>query len=252
MFDSAKGAETSGSAQLPLPPIPDFNAPNPFDKYVVPALSPLRLALWGESAMIHLGVNIFISNYMLVPADDDFEEAAKKLLEAGFKPAPWSFGSTIDPVRFQDDEKLSKIHRDVARHFEELDRNSVRFNLPDAAERDTRVVLIRSAYVGLCPLADGAEMVGYSQYKESSLYCPDSALLLKSFVRVYLNQLTPGQWKSTLHVWCIPYMYCHLMLEEDILDACEDEEVKAWFNKNIKRGEGGVDRTTVSKRVGRK
>lgn len=61
MADSAKRAEASSSARLPLPPIPDFNAPNPFDKYVVPALSPLRLTLWGESAMIHLGVNIFIS-----------------------------------------------------------------------------------------------------------------------------------------------------------------------------------------------
>jgi len=33
------------------------------------------------------------------------------------------------------------------------------------------------------------------------------------------------------------------------LDFCEDAKVREWFNEAIKRGKGGLDRTTCTKRA---
>jgi hypothetical protein len=39
--------------------------------------------------------------------------------------------------------------------------------------------------------------------------------------------------------------------EVDALDDCEDEAVKDWYNKSIRRDQGGLDRT-INKWMGRK
>ena len=42
-----------------------------------------------------------------------------------------------------------------------------------------------------------------------------------------------------------------LNVDVDALDACEDEAVKDWYNKNIRRDQGGLNRA-INKRTGRK
>lgn len=41
------------------------------------------------------------------------------------------------------------------------------------------------------------------------------------------------------------------MVEDTLLDPCDDEGVKLWFNEKVRRGNGGLDRVTLSKRVGK-
>ena len=85
---------------------------------------------------------------------------------------------------------------------------------------------------------------------DDNLYYPDAALLLESFVKTLLQE-TPGSWRYLLEAWAIAYIYGMLMVEDTLLDPCDDEAVKLWFNENIRRGNGGLDRVTVSKRVGK-
>jgi hypothetical protein len=84
-----------------------------------------------------------------------------------------------------------------------------------------------------------------------NLYYPDAALLLESFVKTLLQE-TPGIRHYLLHAWAITYIYGLLMIEDTILDSCDDENVKSWFNEQICRGKGSLDRVTVSKRAGKK
>jgi hypothetical protein len=83
-----------------------------------------------------------------------------------------------------------------------------------------------------------------------NLYYLDAALLLESFVKTLLQE-TPGSWHYLLQAWAITYIYGMLMVEDTIIDSCDDESVKFWFNEQIRRGNGGLDRVTVSKRVGK-
>ena len=52
-------------------------------------------------------------------------------------------------------------------------------------------------------------------------------------------------------MWTISYVYGELILDDDTLDVCDDEEAKAWFNDNILRFSGGINRVTCKKRLGR-
>jgi hypothetical protein len=83
-----------------------------------------------------------------------------------------------------------------------------------------------------------------------NLYYPDAALLLESFIRTLLQE-SPGSWRTLLEAWTISYIYGIVMVEDTILDSCDEESVRLWFNENIRRGKGGLDRTTISKRVGK-
>ncbi|KAH6645311.1 hypothetical protein BKA67DRAFT_541540 [Truncatella angustata] len=88
---------------------------------------------------------------------------------------------------------------------------------------------------------------------EGFLYYPRLPVLLESLIRARLR--TPenkfGLWVSMLEVWAIPYLWAQTMAPEDILDGIEDEKIKAWFNKETKRFESGIDRVTNTKRKGR-
>jgi len=82
------------------------------------------------------------------------------------------------------------------------------------------------------------------------VYYPDKTLLLESFIKTLLK--TPmGTWRSSLTTWAICYVYSMLGVEDSALDFCGDEKVIEWFNENIRRSTGGIDRTTVTKRFGR-
>lgn len=96
---------------------------------------------------------------------------------------------------------------------------------------------------------DEASTARYHRFNH--LYYPDKILLLENFIKTLLKEPGMGAWPSTLKCWAIPYLYGMLMIEDSALDMSDDEQVKEWFNKNIRRWEGGFDRMTVSKRVGR-
>jgi hypothetical protein len=184
---------------------------------------------------------------MLVPSDSEYDLAAQKLVEAGFRPAPWTYAIT-DPQLVRDDEigRRTLLRGDDG--YGNLDANSLRFQFPAGFSGPERVVLLRSTYVGVRPPSDPESMQRFSC--NNNLYYPDAALLLESFVKTLLQEI-PGSWRHLLQAWAIAYIYGMLMVEDTVLDSCDDESVKLWFNERIRRGNGGLDRGTVSKRAGK-
>lgn len=185
---------------------------------------------------------------MLVPAEADFDIAVNKLLDAGFTYAPWSYGS-VDPRRLEGNEALQRIHRESIPEWEKLDNNSIRFQFPDPNKYSAKVVLLDSTYVGLSPPTDAASTAKYHRFNH--VYYPEKVLLLESFIKTLLKEPRMGAWQSSLQCWAVSYLYGMLMIEDNALDTSDDEKAKEWFNKHIRRWEGGLDRTTVTKRVGR-
>ncbi|KAF2790583.1 hypothetical protein K505DRAFT_377421, partial [Melanomma pulvis-pyrius CBS 109.77] len=214
---------------------------------VVRALHPLKVVVWGEQAIAFLGAGTLLNSYMLIPSESDFDLAAQKLVKAGFRPAPWSYG-IIDPHLLPDDEISRRINPMDIPGYRMLDDNSVRFQFPAGFSGPERVVLLRSKYVGLSPPNDPISMQRFHCHE--NLYYPNKALLLESFIRTLLQD-SPGFWRDALGGWAISYVYGLLMVEDTVLDSCDEENVRLWFNEKIRRGKGGLDRTTVSKRVGR-
>jgi len=214
---------------------------------VVQALHPVKVVVWGEAAMAFLGAVTLLNSYMLIPSESDFDLAARKLVEAGFRPAPWSYGIT-DPQLRPDNEITRRINPMDIPGWRMLDNNSVRFQFPAGLSGPERVVLLRSTYVGLSPPNDLSSMQRF--YCHETLYYPNSALLLESFIRTLLRD-SPGFWRDLLEGWSISYIYGILMVEDTVLDSCDEESIRLWFNENIRRGKGGLDRTTVTKRVGK-
>jgi len=184
---------------------------------------------------------------MLVPSESEYDLAAQKLVEAGFRPAPWTYAIT-DPQRLRDDEIGRRTLLRGADGYGNLDANSLRFQFPAGYSGPERVVLLRSTYVGIRPPSDPESIQRFSCI--DNLYYPDAALLLESFVKTLLQE-NLGSWRQLLQAWAIAYIYGILMVEDTVLDSCDDENVKSWFNENIRRGNGGLDRVTVSKRVGK-
>lgn len=184
---------------------------------------------------------------MLIPSDADFDLAVRKLETAGFRQTPWSY-ATVDPQRLEGDEELQRIHQAAIPKYIMLDNNSVRFQFPRSKLYHTKVVLLRSAYVEMQPPTNPTSMRRFTCRKH--VYYPDKTLLLESFIKTLLK--TPmGTWRSSLTTWAICYVYSMLGIEDSALDFCGDEKVIEWFNENIRRSTGGIDRTTVTKRFGR-
>lgn len=185
---------------------------------------------------------------MLVIEDGDFDAAVEALHQAGFRDAPWSYGSTVDPQSFQD-RKLQQIHRYTARGYQNLNNNSTRLEFPLGSEvQQQRAVLLRSSYVHL-----SLSSTPQSRFTSvENLHYPDGELLLESFVRTRIRESNPGLWTLDLEMWAVSYVYGRLMLSDNALDSSPDEQAKTWFNDNIRRDSGGIDRTTVTKRVGKK
>ena len=231
---------------------------------VIQALHPVKVVVWGEQAMAFLGAVTLLNvrlliripmvvltnitqSYMLIPSKSDFDLAARKLVKAGFRPALWSYG-IIDPKLLPDDEITRRINPMEIPGYQMLDNNSVRFQFPAGLTGPERVVLLRSTYVGLTPPSDLSSMQRFHCHE--NLYYPKKAPLLESFIRTLLQD-SPGFWRDSLGGWSISYVYGILMVEDTVLDSCEEESVRSWFNEKIRRGKGGLDRTTVTKRVGK-
>ncbi|KAI9652309.1 MAG: hypothetical protein M1829_001680 [Trizodia sp. TS-e1964] len=213
---------------------------------VVQALHPIRVVVWGEQAIGFHGLGTLLNSYMLIPSEPDFDLAAQKLVDAGFRPAPWSYG-VIDPSLLRSDEISRRIDPMQIPGYQTLDANSLRFQFPAGVPDLERVVLLRSAYIGLSPPSDPSSLQRYSCQK--NICYPDKTLLLESFIRTLLKD-SDGYWRNSLGTWAISYIYGAMMLDETVLDSCDDEGVRLWFNEHIYRGKGGLDRG-VTKRLGK-
>ncbi|KAI9875801.1 MAG: hypothetical protein M1830_007992, partial [Pleopsidium flavum] len=134
---------------------------------------------------------------------------------------------------------------------------------PHSLNYEERVVLLRSSYVHLTPPIEAAlpssthtfpgSLSTSHFYVDNNLYYPDKVQLLESLIKVILEDKDTGYlktWQTLLRAWAISYVYGELNVENDALDVCEDADVKSWFNKAIRRDQGGLDRT-ITKRKGR-
>lgn len=195
-------------------------------------------------------------SYMLGVPDDLMDLAAKKLAGAGFERQNWSFSSTIDPSTRKDDEGYKRIQENLRPSYVNLDANSIRFQYADGEKCDGRVVLLRASYIHLSipdsptlsPIYNTSADAGPPQpefYVCGNLYFPNVVRLPDSVIKVILEEAKAPEkdWQGTLCGWAISYLYGELTLRDDVLDGCEDERVKEWFNNVISRSTGGRSRT---------
>ncbi|KAM0424921.1 hypothetical protein ACHAPT_009977 [Fusarium lateritium] len=197
-------------------------------------------------AVACLGVGLCVENYMLVVDDENLDMAAQKLKEAGFQEALWSYGSRDDPALYTD-RKMQQIHRRVAQQYSNLDKHSIRFRFPTDELAKARVVLLPSSYAHISATSGSEDKFE----REGNILYPNAALLLESFVRTRLSEPKKNSWALNLEMWVVTYLWGDLMLDDGILDNCDDEEVKAFFNELIRKDKGGIDRVTCTKRLGR-
>ncbi|PHH58464.1 hypothetical protein CDD81_5753 [Ophiocordyceps australis] len=214
-------------------------------EFIASALGSIPALVWGERAIAALGVRLVCDNYMLVIEDSDFDDAVHQLRSAGFQEWAWSYGS-LNPS-FYKGRLMETIYRRIVNEYGNLDQNSARFVFPPQLQSTAKVVLLPSSYthirVRLVP--------GDALPRDGNIIYPDGALLLQSFVQTLVRELVAGMWTSSLGMWAISYVYGELMLGDDVLDACDDQEAKVWFNESIQRSSQGIDRITYTKRLGR-
>jgi len=215
------------------------------------ALHPLQVATWGELAIAFHAHTVVVCSCMLIPPPEDYNLAVQKLLDAGFRPTPWSY-TTIDPAdpRLQN-PVTRRAHDGLIPQYLMLDENSVRFQFPEHVKSQSRVVLLRSSYVELRPPrhAEDPDMAKFVKPDpEVELYYPTIPVLLESFIRTLLKEKHYGIWVTTLRAWVLAYLFHLTDVPEDALDEC-DSDVKEWFHNAIKPYEG--TRKIISKRIGR-
>ncbi|KAI0864158.1 hypothetical protein F4860DRAFT_431950 [Xylaria cubensis] len=212
---------------------------------IASALDPIKAIVWGEAAMGFVGVGTIRNSFMLVIEDSDLDAAIESLHSAGFRDAPWSYGSMVNPEIFTD-ERIRNIHRWNVIDYRSIDANSIRFEFPAHTGEELRAVLIPSSYAHL-----SLQLIPESRFTfHKGMYFPDRELLLESFIKTVVREREPSIWSSTLTFWSTSYLYGQLMLSNDVLDSSSDEKAKAWFNENIRRDSGGLDRS-MTKRRGR-
>lgn len=187
---------------------------------------------------------------MLVIEDADLENAAKKLRLAGFQDSSWSYGA-VHPS-FYTGKLKEGIYRGLVEGYSNLDQNSIRFLFPPEQQTPSefhiavKVVLVPASYAHI-----DIKSLSNKATREKNLIHPDGAILLLSFIQTALRAPAMSKWRYVLEMWAISYVYGELMLDDDTLDTCDDEEAKAWFNEHIRRFSGGIDRVTCFKRLGR-
>lgn len=185
---------------------------------------------------------------MLVVSDEQLKEAAKKLSSAGFLDSPWSFGGK-EPEFYQGKGPIfENVFHSNNKGWRDLDQHSTRFLFPPTIETRAKVALIPSSYA----LLDLSTLPNEHFQRERNISYPDAQTLLRSFAKTVVRIPSDSYfWISSLSSWSLTSLYGDLMLDDDLLDDCGDEEAIAWFNEGIYRYSGGMDRTTVTKRLGK-
>ena len=188
---------------------------------------------------------------MLIPSESEFPKAVKKLQEAGFREAPWSY-DVVDPSKVLDDPSSQFAAADATEDFQNLNTHSERYLFPlldkmGESSHEGKVVLLRGDYVHLYPphsnedgRAVSRALSGDMMRLEGNIYWPAPELLLESFIKTLLQEGS-NEWELTLVAWAISYVYGYLDVGVDVLDGCADEDVKRWFNNKIRRDQGGLD-----------
>ena len=180
---------------------------------------------------------------MLVIEDADFDHAVGQLRSAGFQDCAWSYGP-LNPDFYKGKSK-ENIYRRIIKDYGNLDRNSTRFFFPPEQQNTTaKIVLLPSSYTHIRTSDDVLTSGGNVHY-------PNATPLLRSFVQTLVREPLKGMWTSNLDMWAISYVYGELMVSDDALDSCDEDEVKTWFNESIQRSHGGIDRVTCTKRLGK-
>jgi hypothetical protein len=183
---------------------------------------------------------------MLVPSEADFDCAVKKLTDANFLHTPWSFASLDPKALAESSETTKRVNQRFIPKYKMLDDHSTRFHFPTSNFYPEKVVLLQSSYVEMRPPTDALSLQQFTCHK--NLYYPNKVTLLESFIKTLLKD-SLNLWRSLLACWAISYVYGILMVDDDALDSCEDANVRGWFNEAIRRGKGGLDRTTCTKRA---
>ncbi|KJZ71367.1 hypothetical protein HIM_09250 [Hirsutella minnesotensis 3608] len=214
-------------------------------EFITSALGPIQGLLWGERAMAALGVRLVCEHYMIVIRDADFDDAVQRLRSAGFENWPWSYGS-LEPNFYQGRLK-ENIYRHIVKDFADLDKNSARFLFPSEKQMTAKVALLPSSYAHI--RFDSATESAVS--RNGNILYPNAAVLLQSVVQTLIREPVDGMWASALNMWAISYIYGQLMLGDDVLDECDDDGARDWFNESIQRSGKGIDRITCTKRLGR-
>lgn len=186
-----------------------------------------------------------LQNYMLVIRDADFDDAVQRLRLAGFEDWVWSYGS-LDP-NFYKGRLKENIYRRIVKEFDSLDKNSARFIFPSEKQITAKIALLSSSYAHI----RFDSVIESAVSRDGNILHPDAAVLLRSFVQTLVREPVLGMWTSTLSMWAISYIYGELMLGDDVLDECDDDGARGWFNQSIRRSAQGIDRITYTKRLGR-
>ncbi|KAI1937594.1 hypothetical protein LOZ58_000283 [Ophidiomyces ophidiicola] len=218
-------------------------------------LSSLELVLWGEVALAQLGAPTTVNSIMIIPTAGQFDLAARMLVDAGCRTAPWSYG-TLDPrlIEACNNPAIQRIHASVAQQYYMLDLNSLRFEFSSPELRALKLLLIRAHYVDLAPPKHLGDIAGGQFTRVRNFYYPGKLVLLKSFIAALLNNkaaaATATTWDIILETWAVSYLCGYLDVGVDAFDSCPDNSIKDWYNHAIRRDRGGLDRS-ITKRTGR-
>ncbi len=193
-----------------------------------------------------------VQGYMLGIDDEQISSASQALLDAGFVREEWSWSCRKDPARRKNDEVYQQMHRELAQSYTRFNAQTARFRYDDEARYVEQTVLVPSSYIHLWAPSVAAPAIQrglanppYSSqprfYQHNNLYYPNVAILLQSLIRVILDErawTNRYDWRLKLETWAFDCLYEGLSLREDILDTCEDEEVKEFLNSEVDRGSG--------------
>ncbi|KAJ6036186.1 hypothetical protein N7540_000465 [Penicillium herquei] len=223
-------------------------------------LAPLALFPWAPLGMAYLGVPIVINAASIVVDDKDYEPACQKLKDSGFRvtvpdrrPPPEVFDSLPDPQVAL--ERANEAYKRV-------DLSTTLFDYPIDHELDGRlqVNIVPNSFAHLpIPQSNGDSEQDLSNLLENynaydNIFHPLEAALVESFAKSAIDDENHGglKWAHSLSTW-VAMMVGYLEVNNEILDACSDEQAVEWFSVKFGRKHeeefGPWDRR-VSKRLG--
>ncbi|KAK2797869.1 hypothetical protein FQN51_008177 [Onygenales sp. PD_10] len=213
-------------------------------------LAPLRVCIWGPSAMSYLGVPIVVGLPMVVVQDEELEKATQKLCDSGFIPSsPKRDPAPEIMARLPDPEA---VMREINKDYERLDRSCKTFNWPShPRKRFEQVLLMPASFANLPDFSPTTAQ--YDTY--GNIFYPQQRTLLENFIRAAIDEQNNAgftTWTSSIEAW-ISMMVGYLGLKNDVLDDCLDEQAVTWYSTRFGRiyesKHGPFDRR-VSKRLG--
>ncbi|KAJ5594848.1 uncharacterized protein N7459_001056 [Penicillium hispanicum] len=237
---------------------PRQTLPDPIIIELGQTLAPLANFPWGPLAMTYLGVPIVINTATIVVDDKDYQSACQKLKDSGFRatvpdrrPAPEIFAALPNP-----EEALQLVNKE----YERLDQSTTLFEYPVGHYLGLKVNLVPNSFAHLPMLYITGESKqdpsnqppNYNVY--DNIFHPLEAALVESFVKGAIDDEHHGglDWGQSLTTW-VAMMAAYLEVNNDILDACSDQQAVEWFSLKFGRKHeeefGPWDRR-VSKRIG--